>query len=336
MRLWNLLALCLLLAGCGGAQTAQSGNTPGAAPAAVTVAMPYVPNVQFAPFYVAKAKGYYAQAGLDVRFDYQYETESVQRVAQRSAQFGMAGGDSVLLARAQGLPIVTVATNSQRTPTVFVSKAEQNITKPTDLRGKRVGIPARAGASYIGLQALLTATGIDERELDVREIGFAQVQALSEGQIDAASAYANNEPVLLAKQGIKVNVLRVADYFALASDGIIAHEALLAEQPAVVRGFVQATLRGMADVIADPAAAFAVSLDEIPELRSADAATQDLQRAVLAETIPFWQSEQTAARGLGYTDPASWRATYSFLRQADLLVTDIDVNRAFSNEFIGK
>ncbi|HEY1013230.1 MAG TPA: ABC transporter substrate-binding protein [Herpetosiphonaceae bacterium] len=334
MRLWNLLALCLLLAGCGAA--AQTGAAPGGAQAVVTVAMPYIPNVQFAPFYMAKSKGYYAQAGLDVRFDYQYETESVQRVAQRSAQFGMAGGDSVLLARAQGLPIVTVATNSQRTPTVFFSKAELNIGTPNDLKGKRVGIPARAGASYIGLQSMLTATGIDERELDVREVGFAQVQALTENQIDAASGYANNEPVLLAKQGVKVNVLRVADYFALASDGIIAHEQLIAEQPELVRSFVQATLRGMADVIADPSGAFAVCLAEIPELSSADAATQDLQRAVLAETIPFWQSEQTAARGLGYTDAASWRATHSFLRQADLLVADVDVSRSFTNEFIKK
>ena len=80
-----------------------------------------------------------------------------QRVAQGTVQFGMASGDSMLLARAQGLPVVTVATNNQRFPTVFFSKADANIKTPADLKGKSVGIPGHFGASYIGLLALLYA-----------------------------------------------------------------------------------------------------------------------------------------------------------------------------------
>ena len=71
----------------------------------------------------------------------------VQRIAQGTVQFGMASGDSILLARAQGLPVVTVATNSQRFAAVFFSKAESNIKTPADLKGKSVGIPGHFGAS---------------------------------------------------------------------------------------------------------------------------------------------------------------------------------------------
>ncbi len=325
-RVAMLAAVVALLVGCGGAPTESTTK--------ITVAMPYVPNVQFAHFYVAKAKGYYAAEGLDITFDYKYETESVQRVAQGNAQFGLASGDSVLLARAQGIPIVTVATNSQQFPAVFFSKVSENITTPADLKGKSVGIPGRFGSSYIGLQALLYANKMQESDLNIQEIGFAQVEALSQDKVQVASGYGNNEPVLLDQQGVDVNVIRVSDYYPLASDGIITSEKLLAEQPETIRAFVRATIRGMNEVISNPDAGFTTSLDEIPELKNADAATQQLQRRVLAETLPYWQSEATAKNGLGYTDQANWEATHTFLRDSGLLKSDVDVSKAFTNTLL--
>ena len=317
------------------AATAQPQPTAGATqePHAVTMAMPYIPNVQFAPFYVADKKGYYAAEGLKVVFDYNFETDVVKRVAQGTVQFGAASGDSVLLARAQGLPVVTVATMSQQFPVVFFSKVEENITTPADLKGKSVGIPGRFGSSYIGLLALLYANKMQESDLNVQEIGFAQVAALSEGKVQVASGYGNNEPVQLEQQGIRVNIIRVADFYPLASDGIITSEALINGQPEVVRGFVRATLRGMRDTIDNPDEAFQISLEYIPELKSADAATQQLQRKVLQATLPYWQSEATRQHGLGYTDMASWQATLTFMRDSGLLKSDVDLSKAFTNQF---
>ena len=88
----------LFLTACGGQTVANTAVTTGGNNQAkpltkVTIAMPYVPNIQFAPFYLAKTQGYYEAEGLDVTFDYQYETDSVQRVANGSVHFGMAGGD---------------------------------------------------------------------------------------------------------------------------------------------------------------------------------------------------------------------------------------------------
>lgn len=320
--------LVLLLAAC--------ANVPGLAPAprAVVLAMPYIPNVQFSQYYVAASRGYYAAEGLNVTFDYNFETDVVQRVAQGTVQFGMASGDSVLLARAQGLPVKTVATTSQQFPTVFYSKVDAGIRTPADLKGRTVGIPGRFGASYIGLRAILYASQMSEADLAIQEIGFAQVPALLEDKVEVASGYGNNEPIQLERQGVALNIIRVADIYPLASDGIIAGESLITGDPALVQGFVRATLRGMADVIADPDAAFTIALTFIPELAAADAATQDAQRAVLRATLPYWQSDTTQRDGLGTTNPVNWQATHEFLRAAAILQQDVDVSQAFTNEFV--
>ena len=280
--------------------------------------MPYIPNVQFAQFYLADKKGYYAAEGLKIKFDYNFETDVVQRIAQGTVQFGMAGGDSILLARAQGLPVVTVATNSQHFPTVFFSKADANIKTPADLKGKSVGIPGHFGAAYVGLLALLYANQIKESDLNIQDIGFAQVAALTEGKVQVASGYGNNEPVQLDQQGIKVNVINVADFYPLASDGIVTSESQIKDQAAIVHSFVRATLKGMQDVIA----------------KSADAKTQDLQRKVLEATLPYWQSDLTKQQGLGFSDSKSWEATHKFLRDSGLLKSDVDLTKAFTNDFI--
>lgn len=338
MRPLIVLALAATLAACGApmAQPQRPAQTQPAAGAktAITVAMPYIPNVQFAQYYVAASKGYYAAEGLDVSFDYNFETDVVQRVANGTVQFGMASGDSVLLARSQGLKVKMVATINQQFPTVFFSKKAAGIVAPADLKGKSVGIPGRFGASYTGLRAILYASKLTEQDLNIQEIGFAQVPALTEDKVQVASGYGNNEPVQLQLQGVDVNVIRVADIYPLASDGIIASEKLMAEQPETVRKFVRATLRGMTDAIASPDEAFTISQAQIKELASAPDATKKLQRAVLQATLPYWQSDLTAKSGLGFTDPAKWQATVTFLTDSGSLKTAVRPEDGYSNDYL--
>lgn len=341
-RRYLILTLAALLAACG--QPAAPAATPAepATPAAtsapalrkVTLAMSYIPNVQFAPYYVAAAKGYYAEAGLEVVFDYNFESDVVQRVAswpESGVDFATASGTSTLLARQQGLPVKTVMTLYQQFPIVFFAKASTGLKSVEDLKGKTVGIPGNFGESFYGLLAMRYANQLDESAFTVQEIGFTQAQAVLEDKVPVAIGYAMNEPVLLNQQGVAVDVLRVADVYNLAANGIVVSERLIAEDPEVVRGFVTASLKGLRATLDNPDEAFEASLGFIPEANLGDPA---LQRQVLLESLPYWYSEKTSAEGLGYTDADLWKATEQFMRDAGLLAGPVEVGDAFTNEFI--
>jgi len=329
LRRLSLIALfALLIAAC--------GQQP-AAPAelrTVTLAMSYIPNVQFAPYYVAAAKGYYAEAGLDVQFDYNFENDVVARAAawpQGNVAFATASGTSTLLARQQGLPVKTVQTLYQQFPIVFFAKSSTGLASVDDLSGKSIGIPGNFGESLYALLAVAYASGIERSALDVQEIGFTQAQTVLEDRVQVAIGYAMNEPLVLEQQGQQVDVLRVADIYNLAANGIVASERLIADEPALVRGFVTASLRGLRDTLANPDEAFELSLTFIPEANLGD---RELQRKVLEASLPYWQSEATAAQGLGFTDESVWARTEQFMRDAELLASPVDVAQAFTNEFI--
>lgn len=300
----------------------------------VTLAMSYIPNIQFAPYYVAAAKGYFAEEGMEVVFDYNFENDVVQRVAtwpQGDVAFATASGTSTLLARQQELPVKTVLTLYQAFPIVFFAKASTGLQGPEDLLGKTVGIPGNFGESLYGLLAVRYANAFDASAFEVQEIGFTQAQAVLEDKVQVAMGYAMNEPVILRQLGEEVDVLRVADVYDLAANGIIVSERLLQEEPELVQSFVTAAMRGLQATLANPDEAFELSLDYVPEAMLGDV---ELQRQVLLESLPYWSSDLTTANGLGYTDRELWVATEQFMREAQLLASPVEVDEAFTNEFI--
>ncbi|MBX3005886.1 MAG: ABC transporter substrate-binding protein [Anaerolineales bacterium] len=316
----TLIAISLLLAACGAA----------AAPAgpwqAIRLPMGYIPNVQYAPFYVAVERGYFAEAGFDIEFDYSFETDGVALVGAGQLPFAVVSGEQVLLGRAAGLPIVYVGAWYQEFPVAIVAMTESGIQTPQDLKGARIGLPGLFGATYIGLRAVLSQRQILEADVQLDSIGFNQVQALAAGQEDAVVGYINNEPVQLRAEGYAVNVLHVADYVQLAANGLLTNETMLAEHPEQVRGFVRAFLRGLADTIADPEAAYEIATKYVEGLAAQDKATQ---MEVLTLSIESWQAEP-----LGYSDPQAWENMQAVLLEMGLLSAPLDLGAAFSNEYL--
>jgi NitT/TauT family transport system substrate-binding protein len=312
----------VVLSGCGVVST----PTQPASPTQVTLAMGYIPNVQFAPFYVAVNKGYFAEENLEIEFDYGMETDLLNLVGTDALQFAVASGDQVILARSQGLPVVYVMTYFQRFPVAVVSLEDVPLEEPSDLIGRSVGIPGLWGASYIGWLALLHSSGIPEQEIPLESIGYTQVASLTEGQVEAAVVYAANEPVQLRQAGYDPHIIYVADHMNLVSNGIITNEKTIAQRPELVDGLVGAVMRGLQYTIDHPEETFEICLEYVPE---AGGENRDIQMAVLKESIKFWESER-----LGYSDPAAWEASQEFMLEVGLVETETDVEAMFSNEFV--
>lgn len=311
-----LLSLSLSAAGCNAGPTDVQ---------AITLPMGYVANVQFSPFYVAAARGYFHDAGFDVTFDYRWETDGIQLVAAGELPFTVASGDQIIQARSQGLPVVAVASWFRRFPVAIIALADHPLTTPADLRGLRIGTPVTFGASYIGLRALLDAGGLTEADVDVQEVGYAQLAALTAGTVDAVVVYANNEPIILSQQGIPYSSLQVSDYANIVSNGIVTSDAMIQEHPEQVQAFVAAYLRGLADVLADPEAAFEICYTYVEGLED-NAATQ---RAVLDATLEFWR-----APDLGRFDAQAWEEAQRVMVEAGLVDQPTPIEALFTNRFV--
>jgi NitT/TauT family transport system substrate-binding protein len=317
-----MLGMALVISGC---SSSKSANEAGEL-TFIRLPLGYIPNIQFAPLYVAIEKGYFREAGIEVEFDYKFETNGVALVGAGELPFAVVSGEQVLLARAQGLPVTYVAAWYQEYPVSVVAKSELGVVIPQDLKGKKIGLPGLFGANYVGLRALLNAGELTEDNVKLDSIGFNQVELMATGQQSVIVGYTANEPIQLRAQGIAVTELRVADYVQLASNGILASEKVIAENPDLVRAFVGAFLKSLKYTIENPEEAFTLSEAHIPNFADLDA---DVQKQILATSIEQWQAER-----LGYSDPQAWENMQAVLLDMGLITEKMDLSKAYTNEFI--
>jgi len=295
-------------------------------PRPITLPMGFRPDVQFAPLYVAVEKGYFRDADIDIELTHMDENQATALVGANELQFAVVSGEQVLLARAKGLPVVYVAAWYQQYPVSVVSKVEQGILAPADLRGRTIGLPGLYGANYIGLRALLHAGGLKESDVTLDSIGYTQVEALVTDRDQAVAVYTANEPVQLRAQGYELNEIRVADYVQLASNGLITNETTIAENPDLVRRMVQAFLRGLEYTIAHPDEAYEICKTYVENLDQVD---EMVQKQVMARSIELWDADR-----LGYSDPQAWENMQVTLLDMGLLAEPLDLSTAFTNDFL--
>lgn len=348
-----------------------------------TLFLTYIPNVQFAPAYVAIEGGHFAADGISVQVTIEHGDEPVgiDLIAAGQRQFGIIAGEQVIAARANGRPVVFVYEWFQEYPIAVVTTSESGISTPEDLRGQRIGIPGRFGATYTGILALLGAFGMSERDVQLEPIGFNAPEVVCTGAINASTIYINNEPIIIRERAqagdcgsvTNVNVIPVADYVDLVSNGVVTNEETIANDPDLVRAMVRGWHEGTRVAIRNPAAAYLASAAHVegliasPEMRNAFealAAEQDAwleanpnasrvdiaQRrldsyvdlaerfdpaALLQYAILLETVKLWDADRLGYTDPRSWEVTQSTLIDMGIIRAPLDdLSAAYSNDFL--
>ncbi len=326
-RYWSSLlvavAAILLVAPLGVATSwATQGMTQ------VTVALDWYPNANHAGLFLAEGRGYFAAEGLDVELYTPADpTVVLQTVGAGRDTLGISYQTDVLLARAAGVPVVSVAALVQRPLLGIMSLSERGIGRPRDLVGKTVGYPGIPSQQAF-LATMLEADGASLADVELVDVGFNLVPAVVGGRVDAVmGAYWTHETILAEREGHPVDLLRVEEwgvppYYELV---LTASDETVANDPETVRRFLRAAQRGYAEAVADPDAA----LDALA------AASPELDRAVevegLALLAPVWTEGVPA---FGTQTPERWRRYAAWMADRGLIPATLDPDAAFTTALL--
>ncbi|MBP1972134.1 ABC transporter substrate-binding protein [Cohnella thailandensis] len=315
------------------ASSPAAGETPAADPVKVKLQLKWVPQAQFAGYFVAQEKGYYAEEGLEVEIlPGGPDIVPEQQVANGAADIGIDWVASLLAHQEQGLPLVEISQIYQKSGLVLVSKKSAGIAGPADLKGKKVG--NWMGGNEFELLALFDKYKLDpNKDLSFAKQGFTMDQFLS-GELDAASAMTYNEYQVVLEQGIPATDLNVIDMnaegVAMLEDNLFANKDWLAKNKETAAKFVRASLKGWKDAIADPAGAVDIVMKSAEE----GSTSKDHQLKMMEEVAKLVAPEGFDLAKLGYIDEAAFKQTADIALQFGVIAKAADLTTAYTNEIV--
>lgn len=283
------------------AHTWAQGAKPALTPVKFT--LDFKVTSQTAPFFLAAAKGYYAQEGLDVQIDVGAgSVASLTRVASGAYDLGLGDISALIEAHAKGsLPVQAVYQYYNRAPFVIIGRKDRGITtQMASLKGKKVAAAAvestRRSWPMVAEQQQL---GSDFFEWVTTDFS-ARDNVMVRGDVDAATYFHDSAVSLFQRMPPEqLSVLSYAEAGVhLYGNAIVASTALMKDKPELVRGFLRATQRALLDALANPAEALAAVRAREPMLRD------DQERARWAITRTYLANAETAQVGLGRIQPA--------------------------------
>jgi ABC-type nitrate/sulfonate/bicarbonate transport system substrate-binding protein len=327
------LLIAPLLSACaqGAPQPSAPPGTTGAGTEVptVTLMLDWVPNTNHTGIFIAQAKGYFEDAGLHVNIIQPGEVYAEQAVVAGAADFGVSFQEQVTLARADDVPLVSIAAIIQHNTSGFASLAEQGATSPADWNGMRYG---SYGSPFEvpTLRKLMACDNGDFDTLQIVDTGYADPLALlAEKQIDLAWIFYAWQGIQAQQQGIDLNVVMMDDWFDCIPDYytpvFIASESMLRQRPEIVRAFLQAVSRGYSEAILDPQAAGEILLQAVPEL------DRELVLGSQAWLSPRYQAD---APRWGEQKLSVWEDYSGWMVEFGILSAPIDAAAAFTNEFL--
>lgn len=336
-----LVIMITMLAGCGGMKSASTdtGTTANAneatstEPVTVKLQLKWVPQAQFAGYFVAKDKGYYEQEGLNVEIlPGGPDIVPEQQVAGGSADIGVDWVGSLLTSQEQEMPLIQIAQIFQKSGLVVVSKKSAGMNTPADLKGKKVG--NWMGGNEFELLALFDKYGLDpNKDVSFTKQGFTMDQFLG-GELDAASAMTYNEYQILLESGLKDSDLNVIDMndegVAMLEDNLFANKEWLDANKETAAKFVRASLKGWKDAIADPEAA----VDSVMKQAESGSTTKEHQLKMMQEVAKLIQPEGFDETKMGYTDEKMFQQTADIALKFGVIKEAANVQEAYTNEIV--
>lgn len=296
----------------------------------VTVGLTYVPNVQFAPVYVAGTDEIFRAAGIGVSIRHHGADEGLfTALVSGEEDVTVASGDEVLQARAAGMDLVSIGAYYHQYPVVIVTKEDSGIKTIEDLRGKKVGLPGEFGSNWFGLLAALDGAGMSTADVKVTSIGFTQAASLASDQVDAIVGFINSDVVQLQQLGVPITVIPLTEGEPpLVGASIVTTTKWLANNPGLAAGVVGSITAGAERVLLNPQHALEVTTLWDPAL--SDSQTRAGATKILEATLPLWKDKDGSAAAT--QDLVTWQAMGAFLGPIlDSDITPEDVDKAVTN-----
>ncbi|MSQ41487.1 MAG: hypothetical protein EXR65_00385 [Dehalococcoidia bacterium] len=327
------LLLALLLAACGGdgapaaAPASLAASTASRAPERVTFMAGFTPqaNLPFVGVYVAVAKGYFAEQGLEVEVRHSSgQDEHLKLLLAQGIDFTTGTAAQVLRRRADVVPVVAVALFGQRGDQGYVARADSGIKGPADFRGRSVGF--KAGVVPAELKAMLASAGLAESDVKLQAVGF-DPRVFIEKQVDVYPVFLNNEPDTIRRVGVPITVIDPADFGVLTLGlTFLAHEDTVKQRPQTVERFLRASLRGVQYA--------SEHVDEAVQitLQYAKGADAEHQKFLLETEI----AGAKRAGGVGRSDAAQWQSLEQLLRKFGVLEAGKSVAGAYDGSFVDR
>lgn len=322
------LACAWALSACGSKKDALSASQS----KRFTVMLDFFPNADHAALYSALAHGDFKAAGLDVVPESPADpSEPLKLLAAGRVDLAISYEPELLLARDEGLKVVSIGALVQRPLTSIIALPGKHVANVSQLAGKRVGT---AGIPYQSaeLRSALEHAGVKPSSVKEANVGFNLVPAMLSGQVDATlGGFWNYEGIQLRLAHKKPVVIPVDRAGVPAYDELIvvAREDEARHDGEDLRAFLQALTRGEREVRADPAAA-ADTLE-----KAAPSLDRKLQLESIKQTLPAAVPSE-AGKPYGWQSPSAWAAFGSWMFSHKLLKKDPNVAglQPFTNEFL--
>jgi ABC-type nitrate/sulfonate/bicarbonate transport system substrate-binding protein len=322
-----MILFILLSTACNGRSTAETPIVPEVTQ--ITLMLDWVPNTNHTGIYVAQELGYFQESGLEVEIIEPGEVYPEQAVAGGKADFGVSFQEQVTLARADNVPIVSIAAIIQHNTSGFASLADLGVESPSDWEGLRYG---SFGSPFEEptLRVLMECDGGDFEKLEIVDIGFSDPLALLDQKlIDLAWIFYAWQGTQAKLEGIDLNIVMMEDWFDCIPDYytpvFIASAQTIQERPEVVKSFLGAISRGYTYAIDHPDQAASILIEAVPELN--ETLVHDSQ----AWISPRYQAD---ASKWGEQQLTVWEGYSNWMAEHGIIPEPIDANSAFTNDFL--
>jgi NitT/TauT family transport system substrate-binding protein len=297
-------------------------------PDEVTLQLKWVHQAQFAGFYVAQEKGYYAKENIKANFlEGGQDIDIAQRVVSGQADFGVLTPEFIFMRRNQGEPLTAIAAIYRRSAVVFVAMADSGIVRPSDFIGKTVATGDPGGTKDLELQfyAMMKKLGLAASKVKI--VPYDPVYtAFYNGEVEVTSCYSTGGLIKMRQKGLKLNLIWPSDYgIHFYSDTLVTTDRLISEKPDLVTRFLRASLRGWKDAVEDYQHAVNVTL-KYTEIKD-----PEIQTKMMEAMLPL---VHTGEGQVGWMKADLWQGMYQILLEQKLLTRSFDVNQAYTLRFL--